>query len=66
MMIGPEGHIHKLPKDLQPNDFLTVTALIAIFCGVFNIGSLLWSIPALLCSLAVSYFKSLCMQIHQL
>ncbi len=42
-----------LPKELQPNDYLIVTIVVAIVCGIYSIGSLLFSIPALICSVKV-------------
>ena len=43
-----------LPKELQPNDYLIVTLIVIIVCGIFNITSLVFSIPALICSVMVS------------
>ena len=43
-----------LPKELQPNDYLVITIVVAIVCGIFNIISLVFSIPALICSVMVS------------
>ena len=42
-----------LPKELQPNDYLIVTLIVIIVCGIFNITSLVFSIPALICSVMV-------------
>ena len=44
-----------LPREMQPNDFMVVTIVVTIVCGIFNITSLLFSIPALICSVMVSH-----------
>ena len=42
-----------VPKEFQPNDYLVVSLIVAIVCGLFNITSLMFSIPALVCSVMV-------------
>ena len=44
-----------LPRERQPNDYLVITLVVAIACGLLNITSLLFSIAALICSALVSY-----------
>lgn len=39
-----------LPREFQPNDYLVVTLVITIACAVFNLTSLFFSIPAIICS----------------
>ena len=42
-----------LPREFQPNDYLVVTLVITIGCAVFNLTSLFFSIPAIICSALV-------------
>ena len=48
-----------LPKEFQPNDYLMVSVVVAIVCGLFNLSSLVFSIPALVFSVMVSRLTSI-------
>ena len=48
-----------LPKEFQPNDYLVVSIVVAIVCGLFNETSLVFSVPALVFSVMVSSLTSI-------
>ncbi len=44
----------------EPNDYFVLTIVVAIICGIFSIGSLFCTIPAVMLSVKVSWKGSVC------
>ncbi len=51
------GRIYQ-PADFnyKPNNYLALTVTLAIICGIFSVGSLFCTVPAIILSVKVQYF----------
>ena len=66
MMMAPRPPL--LPRELQPNDYFVITLVVAVACGLLNLTSLFFSVPAVICSAIVSqtYSSFICMYLQLL